>query len=409
MSRRISLAVGLLASGAVITSLLAPGAGAAFDLGQPPVGYGAPETSRVRQAVQLNVHPQLAQPGKKTAKAKKARVALTANFKPVRKGRAALLQKRTSSGWSVVSKGRQNGKGRVEFVAPYKSKGRSLTYRAVAAAGGGLGTVKSNTVKSTGAGKADWTDDFNGKQLGSDWEHRLQGYSAESLRRCSRAGKAAVKVKGGAVRLSVIDDPNRPSTEDRVTGNEKCRVDGADYEWRLNGHIGTMGAQDFKYGYAAARVKFQPRRGQHASFWMQPTSTAAPEGSAKKTGAEIDVIEWFGEGHPQGGLTSFIWHYPDNGGEGKTGVKVGGFIKNPRQYGKNWADRYHVFSVEWTKKRYVFRIDGKETFRTTKGVSGREQYLILSLLSSDYELQYLGDEKRLPQTMSVDWVRYWDR
>jgi len=66
-----------------------------------------------------------------------------------------------------------------------------------------------------------------------------------------------------------------------------------------------------------------------------------------------------------------------------------------------------VFSVEWTPSRYVFRIDGKETFRTSRGVSGRPEFLILSLLSSDYELGYLGGEARLPQSMKVDWVRFW--
>ena len=38
--------------------------------------------------------------------------------------------------------------------------------------------------------------------------------------------------------------------------------------------------------------------------------------------------------------------------------------------------------------------------------SARE-YLILSLLSSDYELPDLGGEDRLPQHMYVDWVQFW--
>ncbi len=42
------------------------------------------------------------------------------------------------------------------------------------------------------------------------------------------------------------------------------------------------------------------------------------------------------------------------------------------------------------------------------GVSGQEQFPILSLLSSDYELAQLkGGDKKLPQTMNVDWVRLW--
>ena len=35
------------------------------------------------------------------------------------------------------------------------------------------------------------------------------------------------------------------------------------------------------------------------------------------------------------------------------------------------------------------------------------QFPILSLLSSDYELKKLKGEFNLPQTMSVDWIRFW--
>ena len=56
-----------------------------------------------------------------------------------------------------------------------------------------------------------------------------------------------------------------------------------------------------------------------------------------------------------------------------------------------WWDNYHVFSVEWTPTEYVFRIDGRETWRTSEGISHHPQFLILSQLSSDYEL---ADEPR---------------
>ena len=45
-----------------------------------------------------------------------------------------------------------------------------------------------------------------------------------------------------------------------------------------------------------------------------------------------------------------------------------------------------MFSVEWTPTEYVFRIDGRETWRTSEGISHHPQFLILSQLTSDYEL-----------------------
>ena len=69
-----------------------------------------------------------------------------------------------------------------------------------------------------------------------------------------------------------------------------------------------------------------------------------------------------------------------------------------------------MFSVEWNPSGYIFRIDGQETGRINKGVSGVPEYPILSVLSSDYELAKLPDrdeKKNLPQTMHVDWIRTW--
>ena len=106
-------------------------------------------------------------------------------------------------------------------------------------------------------------------------------------------------------------------------------------------------------------------------------------------------------------MTSFIYHPTQRGPK-----KVGNFLVDPEQYlssrSDTWWTKYHVFSVEWTPKAYVFRIDGQETWRTTAGISGIKQFPILSLLSSDYELENLGGENRLPQHMYVDWVQLWE-
>ena len=67
-----------------------------------------------------------------------------------------------------------------------------------------------------------------------------------------------------------------------------------------------------------------------------------------------------------------------------------------------------MFSVEWTPKAYVFRIDGRETARITEGISKVREYPILSLLSSDYELEDLGNENLLPQHTYVDWIQTWE-
>ena len=73
-----------------------------------------------------------------------------------------------------------------------------------------------------------------------------------------------------------------------------------------------------------------------------------------------------------------------------------------------WFKRYHVFSVEWTPKAYVFRVDGVQTLRLTQGVSQVPEFLILSMLSSDWELPTL-DRATLPNATEIDWVRVWQQ
>ena len=92
-------------------------------------------------------------------------------------------------------------------------------------------------------------------------------------------------------------------------------------------------------------------------------------------------------------------------------VQYGGAIPKPDRFlasrSDAWWRNFHVFSVEWTPTEYVFRISGHEVWRTDQGVSHDPEFLILSMLSSDFELPELGERENLTQTVSVDWVRVW--
>jgi beta-glucanase (GH16 family) len=213
-----------------------------------------------------------------------------------------------------------------------------------------------------------------------------------------------VAVGGGSLRLSVLADPER-------TG-ELCPTQDADgnpagsHAYRLNGHVSTESAFDFQYGVAAARMRFQRRPGQHPAFWMQPRGLLDHEPTP--WGAEIDVIEWYGTDRGRERMSTAIHRHTDGGRELAT---FGGPIADPDRFlhGRHdrWWNAYHVFSVEWTPREYVFRIDGQETMRTTQGVSHHPEFLILSMLSSDYELGALGGDQYLPQHAAVDWVQAW--
>ena len=358
-------------------------------------------TSSVRKAasqrISLEALPQIVQQGRGTASANSAKAAITAKIKPVKVGRKVILQQLNGSSWKKVGVAKQEKNGSVNFAALVSKGGQALTYRVQATAYQGLKATTSKTVDTSQWLVPTFTDEFSGSALGSMWGMRGQDYEPTSKRICSKGSPKAVKVAGGAVRLSVIKDRSRSGTCKASSRKVTKRI-----SYRLTGHIGTAGMFDFKYGVAAARIKMQKLQGQHASFWMQPVGENQPGSD----GHEIDIIEYFGDKHPQGGLTSFIHWY-----KGNRLIKTGSWIKNSTSFLKNkqdgWSKNYHVFSVQWTPKVIIFRIDGKETWRTSARVSKAQQYLILSLLASDYEALELTD-KQLPQHMYVDWVRVWE-
>ena len=341
----------------------------------------------------LVVLPQIAAPGSSAQAASSAKTALTATFKPAVKGRTIAIQRKQGSKWVTVARQKQGRTTTFDFAVSYSYRGKAAVYRAIA-----TGAKKSATVtkayRTSVHGTPDFSEEFKGTSLNSTvWNTRDQGYIG--TRGCSKADPRAVRVSGGTLRLSTLKDPDRTA--------QKCNYKGKKYSYRITGHVGTvtpnLGAgqtptKSYKYGYFAARMKMHSARGQHAGFWLQTTKST---GAARTHGSEVDIVEYFGDKHPEGGVASYI--YPP-------GKKIGGMIPSVTQYGRDWSKRYHVFSLQWTPSVYIFRIDGKETLRITKNVSQVPEFMILSNLVSDWELP-LGSESKLPQTAQVDWVRHW--
>ena len=214
------------------------------------------------QQATITVLPGIVQPGKKIANADKALAAVVATFAPAKKGRAVVLQKKAGSKWVDVATGVQDRAGKVEFAAPAGSATSPVTYRAVAPKGSGLGSVASRAVATSQWGPATFTDQFPGTAPSANWVHRMQFYQPSSMRNCSKGDPSAVAVSKGTMRLSVLRDPAMPAGSCTAYKQDGTVIGNFDY--RLNGHVSTDGHQFLKYGVVAARIKFQPRQGQHA-------------------------------------------------------------------------------------------------------------------------------------------------
>jgi hypothetical protein len=364
-------------------------------------------SAAVRQSGKTVVLPQIVQPGGKPATAAAARVAGQIKFRPARKGRTVVIQKRLGTGaWRKHTVTRQNKAGVVRFNGPASKRKKPYSYRGVAVKYGDLGRFAPRP-QSTKVWEQKFLDQFGGTALGSQWQDRVT--TADS-RQCSEVGDPAMsKVAKGTLRLSVKPNPDKPGP---CTFTDKDGVEHTVSRHYLNGQVSTQHMPDtgaFTRGVFAARIKFQQKRGQHGSFWLQPVSPQYLEGQPKASGAEIDIVEFFGQGYPKGGLASFLYNYGIDAGE----TKIGDLAPKATKMlpgTDNWWKSYHVFSLEWTKNAYVFRVDGREHFRTKRGVSGIDEYMILSLLSSDWELLQAKKQGIKPGgTTHVDWVRVWEK
>lgn len=402
---------GQAASSAAITNVSATKAAPAKNKAASSYAAAKAKKKKVhRKASKISVRalPQISQPGKKAASASKALAVVDLTVSP-RRTTLVTLQYKSGKKWKKAKSATTTSNGKHQFKTGVTRGGKPATYRVV------VGKKKSKAVSMKSYVNPTFTDNFTRKSLGKNWSNRGQGYNPSGLRKCSKGSPKAVKVTGATLRLSVMKDPAKK--------NKKCKAmregkSTGKYNYRLNGHVSTENNFSFKHGFAAARIKFPRHQGQHAAFWMQPQTPEYRKSiKPKNTGAEIDVIESFGEGAgPQGrganGLTSFT-HHPTGTLQNLGSKKTGDWLKNTDSYlaSKNdsWFSRYHVFSVEWTPTKYTFRIDGKTTWTSKKAISGKDQFLIFSLLSSDYELHALGKESRLPQHMYVDWVRVWEK
>ncbi len=366
-----------------------------------------PGAAAVTQSGTTSLSAPNVQPGGRPAASDQAQLVGTVRFAPARKGRKVQVQRSADGGltWTKFGKPKkQNKAGSVTFTAPaYKKRADPLpdapyVYRGVAQRTKTLAAVTSSA-QSAAVWAPAFRDEFSGTTLGDSWADRRP-----ASKECAKVGDPrARKVGHGVLKLSVKRDPAKR--------HRKCKTSEGKFHYYLNGQVSTQHVPvTFRHGTLSARIKFHQHRGSHGAFWMQalrPDYGASPN----VAGAEIDIAEFFGKGYPGGGLASFLYNY----GIRKHGepVKIGGVAPSAtRMLSKRdaWWKRYHVFSLEWTENSYTFSVDGRTHSVIKRGVTNVEEYLILGLMTSAWELK---QAKRLgispTGSMRVDWVRVWQR
>ena len=184
----------------------------------------------------------------------------------------------------------------------------------------------------------------------------------------------------------------------------------------------TQGLKEFTYGYFEVRCKAPAAEGLWSAFWMQADSMANNEFTKDgKDGAEIDIME------------SPYYNDPVNLPDVYRNttlhtVHVNGYgdahqSQNSNCYlvDKNMYSEFNTYGVLWTESKYVFYINGKETWSTDFGVSQAPEFLWLSVEiagesgsanpeNTDNKFAWSGDirnnaEEIMPADFIVDYVR----
>lgn len=159
----------------------------------------------------------------------------------------------------------------------------------------------------------------------------------------------------------------------------------------------------FQYGYFEARIRFQTLQGHHGAFWLQSETYGQIVGDPGRSGAEIDIIEFFGNGRIATDAKQNVYFDPYISGQEQPGAEHDLFYRDTHN-GVELSEDFHVFGLLWTPNEYVFFIDGVETWRTSVGMSHVQEYIVLSLTTSAWENDRL-DTALLPDEMVVDYVR----
>jgi len=172
----------------------------------------------------------------------------------------------------------------------------------------------------------------------------------------------------------------------------RTRKDGQRY---TSGAVRTRGKFEHTGGFWEARCKFHKQPGHWPAFWLMPAKGLKNEELGGAAGAEIDIME-------KAWLTEKINHAVHWDGYGEHHKAEAHEVETP---GLN--EGFHTFALWWTPERYVFYVDGQETWRTNAG--GASKVPSYAKLTEEIG-PWAGDiaEAALPDYFVVDYVRVYD-
>ena len=170
------------------------------------------------------------------------------------------------------------------------------------------------------------------------------------------------------------------------------------YSGRVYAHV----KSGWKYGYFEGRIKLPKGKGTWPAFWMMPVNyTGWPDSG------EIDIMEEVGY-HP---------NYVSSSLHANAHVHTNNTQVTKEMYCAGAEGEYHVYAIEWTAEKITTFVDGKVLLTYANRGLGHDDwpydapfYVILNLAwGGSWGGSQGVDETALPVTMSVDYVRVFQK
>ena len=178
------------------------------------------------------------------------------------------------------------------------------------------------------------------------------------------------------------------------------RTDSGKY---TSGRIKTEGLYQVQYGKIEARIKIPRGQGIWPAFWMLGTKVSPSEWPQI---GEIDVMENVGK---EPSIIHGTAHGP--GYSGDKGITAKLILPK----GEKFADKFHVYGIEWSANSIEFFVDHKAYAKVThaslpKGTAWVFDKPFFLLLNVAVGGSWPGNpdlSTHFPQSMLVDWVKVW--
>ena len=233
-----------------------------------------------------------------------------------------------------------------------------------------------------------WNDEFDsGTTLDSaHWTHERQnaGWVNNELQNyvfhTTPGGDLVTEVKDGSLHIHCLKE------------------NGKIYSGRVYAHV----KSGWQYGYIEGRIKLPKGKGTWPAFWMMPVNfTGWPDSG------EIDIMEEVGY-HP---------NYVSSSLHANAHVHSNGTQVTHEMYCAGAEDDFHVYAIKWTHENITTYVDGKVQLSYDNRGLGHDDwpydapfYVILNLAWGGSWGGAQGvDESALPVTMSVDYIRVFQK